>query len=185
MEKICLQRVKDLNCFADGNFRKDSEGSTLHNKLKNCKKCGVVFFSQHKDICNDCAALELKQINEICAVVEKHVGGSITVSEICSATGISEKEVEYYIKKSRLYRVINKIALNCKVCGALITNIKEKGFLCDECIKEMGRDPSQRTAVNTDPVKKVALKNFDKDIMHSVKDVDVKKEKYSFKKNYD
>ena len=157
-------------------------------KLSNCKRCGIVFIKRCRPVCAACETFEYEQVLKLCDYAEQESIEHITIQELSLATEIDLQNVEFYLKKGRLSRIVKKLAVNCKVCGEYIPDTTIQGLMCDKCVKNMGRDPKERrAAIGLDDQKvKIKLKHFDKDIMHTNKYAEERlKQKYGLNKNSD
>jgi len=113
----------------------------------------------------------------------------ISIEEISENTGISQKDIDLYLKRGRLSRIIKKIQARCRICGATINDTTKKGLVCDSCVKQMGRDPEQRKTIdeiNNSQTIKVRVKVTNKAAVQTAKEEEEQKRaRYGFKRDYE
>jgi len=158
-------------------------------QLTNCRRCGKVFPKEYRDVCQQCAEIEVEDVRKICDYAEGLNKPHISIEEISENTGISQKDIDLYLKRGRLSRIIKKIQARCRICGATINDTTKKGLVCDSCVKQMGRDPEQRKTIdeiNNSQTIKVRVKVTNKAAVQTAKEEEEQKRaRYGFKRDYE
>ena len=103
--------------------------------LVNCKKCGTLFFKNSgREICDECFKKELELIDKIVAFVNSAGKDKITLDEISSQMTVPLTELEDLVTRGRLFKVLPKISIKCRFCGAELEDDEKSGFTCKKCL---------------------------------------------------
>ena len=103
--------------------------------LVNCKKCGTLFFKNSgREICDECFKKELELIDDIVAFVNSTGKEKVTLDEISSTKSISVEELEDLVTRGRLFKILPKISIKCRFCGAELEDDEKSGFTCKKCL---------------------------------------------------
>jgi len=103
--------------------------------LVNCKKCGTLFFkTSGREICDECFKKELELIDSIVAFVNTSGKNKVTLDEISASMNISVDELEDLVTRGRLFKILPKISIKCRFCGAELEDDEKSGFTCKKCL---------------------------------------------------
>ena len=103
--------------------------------LVNCKKCGTLFFkTSGREICEECFKKELDLIDNIAAFVTKSPTEKVTLDEISSSMNVSMDELEDLVTRGRLFKILPRISIKCRFCGAELDDDEKAGFTCKKCL---------------------------------------------------
>jgi predicted amidophosphoribosyltransferase len=112
-----------------------------------CELCGKPFNSISSKLCSECSRI----IDETYIKVRKYIyqnPKNCEFIDIIEATEVSEKELNYLIKKGRI-EVVNKIGggPHCRACGKKTTG----SALCEQCMaKIVSEKLTSKEAADTD-----------------------------------
>ncbi|MEI7475257.1 MAG: hypothetical protein WCK67_10830 [bacterium] len=152
--------------------------------LINCNKCGTLFQKRLRDICDSCLNEEKNFVEAIETYVQRSVGVFVSMHEISEGTGIDIGKITELYKKGRLSDVAARLSVKCSICGAEIKGITKKGHFCVKCYDEFKKE-NTKTPVKPSEGHPM-LRNFDKNIVHTRKNVDAdERMKFGFKKSSD
>ena len=103
--------------------------------LVNCKKCGTLFFkTSGREICDECFKKELELIDGIVAFVNSSGKAKVTLDEISASTNMSVADLEDLVTRGRLFKILPKISIKCRFCGAELEDDEKSGFTCKKCL---------------------------------------------------
>ena len=103
--------------------------------LVNCKKCGTLFFkNSEREICDECFKKELELIDSIVAFAKGANKEKVTLLEISQSMNISESDLEDLVTRGRLFKILPKISIKCRFCGAELEDDEKSGFTCKKCL---------------------------------------------------
>ena len=103
--------------------------------LVNCKKCGTLFFkTSNREICDECFKKELELIDSIIAFVNSGGKEKITLNQISASMGIALDELEDLVTRGRLLKILPKLSIKCRFCGAELEDDEKSGFTCKKCL---------------------------------------------------
>ena len=100
-------------------------------KLITCRICGLVMVKLSRDVCNPCFQKEEDLFLRIKDFVRANP--KATVREVGDSLGISDDQINYFIRTGRLERLGVNIEHACQTCGRIITT----GLICSECSEEL------------------------------------------------
>ena len=103
--------------------------------LVNCKKCGTLFFkTSGREICEECFKKELELIDSIVAFVNSSGKDKVTLDEISSSVPVPLADLEDLVTRGRLFKILPKISIKCRFCGAELDDDEKSGFTCKKCL---------------------------------------------------
>jgi len=105
--------------------------------LRNCKLCGQVFVSTSHKICPQCREEEEQDFLKVKEYIYDH--GKRSIPEIHEGTEVSVKRIKKFIREGRLMETGVELTVECKRCGAPIT----EGDYCKECRDTLTNSLSQ------------------------------------------
>lgn len=100
-------------------------------QIRNCSRCGKIFYSVGRKICPDCVQKEEEEYRKVRDYVREHKNA--TIPAVSEATGVPAERINQFIREGRL-ELVNAV-LECMSCGAPI----RKGRFCEKCLAEMSR----------------------------------------------
>lgn len=105
-----------------------------HSQLKNCKKCGRTFtyYGMGHMYCNACTKIDRQTFEIVKDFIYEN--GAATISEIAEGTGVSQKQVELYLKEGRLEIPDDSpVFIKCEKCGREM----KTGRFCTLCASKL------------------------------------------------
>lgn len=106
-------------------------------ELANCKRCGDVFVTSFRDICQKCYKEEETAFQTVYRFLKERKNREATIIEIVEATGIEEELIIKFVKEKRLTpKLFPNLAYSCDRCGKDITT----GTICSACTEELKQD---------------------------------------------
>lgn len=129
----------------------------MKEKLINCKKCGVLFIKNTRDICSVCNKEEVElidKIKEFISACKKQGKKIVPVAEVLNITQIPEQEFENLFERGRLFSVMNHITLKCKLCGAEFQCAQKAGLICPKCVAKFSQKERGKINAKSDEAKK-------------------------------
>lgn len=103
--------------------------------VRNCPRCGRVFFVRSRDICPSCVAEEEEQFERVRRFLRESPGA--TLEEVEEATGVPADVILSFLRQGRLIVTDGlRGVLVCQRCGVPI----DEGYLCSRCSGELARE---------------------------------------------
>ncbi|WP_371069784.1 TIGR03826 family flagellar region protein [Sediminibacillus sp. JSM 1682029] len=106
-------------------------------ELMNCPRCGTLFVSGVRSICQDCYKEEERAYTTVYDFLRPRKNRQATIPEIVEATGVDEEIIFKFVKERRLRASqFPNLTYPCERCSTKIS----EGKLCHSCQTEMKSD---------------------------------------------
>jgi hypothetical protein len=100
--------------------------------LKNCSRCGKVYYSANPRVCPDCLKAEEEDFKKVREFVKANP--KVAIDVVVEACGVSEDQVRDYLRQGKIDSAnLSGPALECRKCGKPI----ESGMYCVLCRKQL------------------------------------------------
>jgi flagellar operon protein (TIGR03826 family) len=116
--------------------------------VKNCKKCGVVFFDNGQPICLACKSKDEDDFKRIKEYLYDHP--QTTFIELSKILEISVEKIRRFVREGRLEVKESALRIECENCGEIITS----GKYCDKCQSNLMRGISSASKVIRSDIQK-------------------------------
>lgn len=112
-------------------------GIERKEEIRSCKYCGAMFryYGFGYGYCERCTPIDEEMFHRVKDYIWEH--GTASAAEVSSAVGVSIKQIDQYLRDSRLeIPEDSPIFIRCEVCGTEI----RYGRFCQECASRVTKD---------------------------------------------
>lgn len=130
-------------------------------EIRNCPRCGRIFTSIGRPICNKCMEAEEKEFKQVKEYIYDNPGANI--SEVSQETGVSAEKIMRFLREERLELISenNNLLLECERCGKPINS----GRFCENCKVDIDRGFRREFGIEARGSERRSLPKTEKDRM--------------------